>query len=467
MNLLAGIKALGGGIASIPRRLNEARFDHATVNVPAASMPRMSGAGVDPDEMVVIGKNPDTGEDITIPQSQLGQFGMDPATGQVMGQQKVRTGPSKFGNFLKNGLPRMLDAGVAAATAPGDGSGGFLAALKGMDIGRDRLQKRDMLAYQMQRQQQQDAYTQEDRSARAAENRMQAELYRKKLEEGPADPLATLKARAAAGGLVPGTPEYQNFMRSNGSAEKGPTSYEQLLMQRRAEAKDPAVIAEIDQKLERLHLGTQPKDPAKEWDERKKRATELNLKPESEEYKHYMANGTLPAVGRGAANPQAQAEERAKLADKYGLTGSRRQEYILNGRLRAPERGPREERGASRRDSAKIEADKVNDLQAAERAYRKRISESNSFKQGAKEAVAWEALVELEREKALIQEAYEQQIRIFGGSVDPKPQAGGAAPGRGPSLLTRELPIGMQQSSPFNLNQEPWTRTKRFAASGK
>jgi hypothetical protein len=461
MNLLAGIKALGGGIASIPRRLNEARFNHETVNVPASAMPRMSGAGVNPDDMVVIGKDPDTGEDITIPQSQLSQFGMDPATGQVMGQKQVRTGPSKFGNFLKNGLPRIMDAGIAAATSPGDGRGGFLEAMKGMDIGRDRLQKRDMMAYNQQRQRQQDAMMMEDRAARAEENRAQADLYRRKLQEGPADPLATLKARASEAGLVPGTQEYQNFMRSNGAAEKGPTSYEQLLMQRRAETKDPAVIAAIDQKLERLHLGTQPKDPGKEWDERKKRATELNLKPDSEEYKHYMANGTLPAVSRGAANPQAQAEERAKLADKYGLSGSRRQEYILNGRLRAPENGPLEEKGASRRDSAKIEADKVNDLQAAERAYRKKISESSSFRQGAKDAVAREALEELEREKALIQEAYEQQIRIFGGSVATKPQAGGAAPGRVPSLLTRELPLVMQQSGPFNGGQEGWMRSKK------
>jgi len=188
MNLLAGIKALGGGIASIPGHLNEARFNHANVNVPAASMPRMSGAGVDPDEMVVIGKNPDTGEDITIPQSQLGQFGMDPATGQVMGQQRVRTGPSKFGNFLKNGLPRMLDAGIAAATSPGDGSGGFLAALKGMDIGRDRLQKRDMLAYQMHRQRTNDQALDEQRHSAAAENRMQAEMYRRKMDAPPATP---------------------------------------------------------------------------------------------------------------------------------------------------------------------------------------------------------------------------------------------------------------------------------------
>lgn len=183
MNLLAGIKALGGGIASIPRRLNEARFDHANVNVSRT----VSNGGE--DDLIVIGKDPDTGEDITIPRNEFGGFGVGPATHQVMGQnQVVRTGPSKFGNFLKNGLPRMLDAGIAAATSPGDGSGGFLAAMKGMDIGRDRLQRRDAIAYQMRRQAMNDAALDEQRRSAAKENRMQAEMYRRKMDAPPADP---------------------------------------------------------------------------------------------------------------------------------------------------------------------------------------------------------------------------------------------------------------------------------------
>ena len=95
MGLLDGIKSLGRGIASIPGKLNEARFTHGT-------------------RMVPIGKDPDTGDDIEIPEEDLMSTGYSPATGQVYKQEQVRTGPSGFGNFISKGLPRMIGAGITA-----------------------------------------------------------------------------------------------------------------------------------------------------------------------------------------------------------------------------------------------------------------------------------------------------------------------------------------------------------------
>mgnify|MGYP001579143865 CR=1 FL=1 len=52
MGLLDGIRAFGSGIAATPRKLNEARYSHATVMVP-------------------IGEDPETGEEITISEDEL------------------------------------------------------------------------------------------------------------------------------------------------------------------------------------------------------------------------------------------------------------------------------------------------------------------------------------------------------------------------------------------------------------
>ncbi len=228
MGILDSIKTMGRGIARLPGAINEARYNHATVMVP-------------------IGRNPDTGEEITIPAEELQSMDAmyDPASGQIMRPQTVRTGQSGFGNFLANGLPRMLDAGIAAATAPGNGQGGFLAGLRGMDIGRDRLEKRDMLAYQMQRQRINDEALDQQRRTQADENRAQAEMYRRRMNQEPPDPLAGLKARAAAANLIEGTPEYQEFMVTNGNPrpkDRVPTlqTGEQMLLWEWQNEKDPA-----------------------------------------------------------------------------------------------------------------------------------------------------------------------------------------------------------------------------------
>lgn len=215
-------------IGSIPRRINEARFNHANVNVPAdipINEPEL-------DEMVTVGFDPDTDEPIQIPRSSLGGS----TTKQVMQQKNVRTGPSKFGRFVSEGLPRMLDAGIAAATTPSNGMDhGVLGVLRGMDIGRDRLQKRDMLGYQTARQMRQDEIAEQERMSRAKENEAQAAWYRRRAEEEtrerPQAPPSTWEAslvRQHAEAMQAGDMERANAiadqlnqLRSGGRAEYG------------------------------------------------------------------------------------------------------------------------------------------------------------------------------------------------------------------------------------------------------
>lgn len=465
MGFLDAIKSMGMGIAHLPGRINEARFNHATVESPDPTSSAFQPWADDSGDEVVIGKDPDTGEDITIPRSQLSQ----PPQGVTMTQKQVRTGPSKFGNFVSNGLPRILGAGVAAATSRGDGNdGGALGILRGMSAGSDHLQKQDMIAYNMQRQRQQDQNLQDDRAAQAEERRMHARLYEKQMNADPKGPNDALHQRAIAGGLVPGTPEYQQFMLHGGKpTDAPPKTYEQRLLEQLRTEKDPQAIARIESILQQMHMGGgPPKDPKAEWEERRRRATDLGLKPESPEYINFMANGHLNGSAH-QGDPSKVAAERATLADKYGLVGDARRNFILTGHILAPDKGEKPEKDGTHRDFAKIDHDKAVFLRTAEEHARKEIakitSDSSQKDKPAAIAAVW---ADLERKKMEAQDEYEQQIQIFRPDfIPPRPNnpLRGRSQNAAPSLLQKELPLGLQ-SSPFNIGQEDWMRTKRGAS---
>ena len=61
-------------------------------------------------------------------------------------------GPGGFKGFLKRGLPRILNAAIAAGATPSQFGGGPLDIFRGMQAGRAENDRRDMRAYGMQRQ---------------------------------------------------------------------------------------------------------------------------------------------------------------------------------------------------------------------------------------------------------------------------------------------------------------------------
>lgn len=462
MGFLNAIKSMGMGIAHLPGRINEARFNHASVESPDPTSSAFQPWADDSGDEVVIGKDPDTGEDITIPRSQLSQA----PQGVTMQQKQVRTGPSKFGNFVSNGLPRMLSAGIAAATSRGDGNdGGMLGVLRGMDAGSDKLQKQDMIAYQMNRQRMQDRNLQEDRAAQAEERRQHAAWYQHQMGQGPKDPIAALHERAVAGGLVPGTPEYQQYILNNGAASQ-PKTFEQRLLEKLKTETDPKAIAEIEATLKQMHMGGgPPKDPAAEWEERRRRATDLKLQPGTPEYLHFMANGNLTGV-TGHNDAAKTAAEREVLANKYGLNGQARQNYILTGHIPVPEKGEKPEKEGTHRDFAKIDHDKAVALRTAEDHAHKEVSAIEmSLTAKDKPARVAQVWADLERKKNNIQEDYKEQIQIFRPGFTPRSNnpmnSGGRKPA--PSLLQRDLPLGMQNQ--FGIGAKlPWMETAKGSA---
>ena len=412
-----GLMDIIKGIGRIPGALNEARYEHETVKVPAAGQPiPQIPTGTNPDDLVTIGFNPDTGEPIQIPQSELGNYNLNVGNGQVMQDKKVRTGgQSKFGQFLSQGLPRMLDAGIAAATSRGDGTGGALAVLKGMDIGSDRLQKRDMLAYQQQRQRMQDQSMMEDRAARAEENRMQAEMYRRRMDgsvggvsAAPKDPLALLRERAKEAGLVPGTKEYQDFMLRGGAQphqdpeKKTPffQTVDQLMMWRWQNETDPVAKAQIWEQIKAKMAGqggsTRP--PAA-------------ITPQWVDGPNGTQQGVTIQMGPDGKPVLTQIPGATRT--KPGKTGSGGGKKAAGGMTAAK--------------ADQIENDKAKDLAKAKAAYDKEISDVSTRDGAAKRLI--------EAQKAA-QSRYEQRIKAVGGSItqtwNPDQQAPAAPTGGNP-----------------------------------
>ncbi len=416
MGILDSLKSVG-------RRLNESRYSHATVMVP-------------------IGRDPDTGEEITVPEEELIQKGQynpagmhGPSDGNILMPKQVRTGQSGFGQFLSQGLPRMATAGIEAATSPGDGSGGALAVLKGMNIGSQALQKRDMIAHQMQRQAQQDAGLAEDRQAKAEENRAQAAWYRHKAE-----------------------------MEDKPAAVKLPTSYEQILAAQYAAAATAEERAAIEAKMAKLHQGTPAKSPEEEWKERKRRATELGMKEGSPEYQHYMANGSIGAATRTPAETHPEARiRREKEADDMKLTGERRQSYILTGNLPQTRVGRTDpgEKPATKREFLGVENKKNEALLAAKKAAKKEIegiwAGSIRDKQNpaaiaarqAKEDDVWKVLAQTNKE---IQDAYEAGVAVLKGESPAR---------RNPMAAPRPI-VPVQIPPSLFGGQKKWKGTSEF-----
>jgi hypothetical protein len=390
----------------------------------------------------------------------------DPRSGRAVMPRKVRTGQSKFGDFTQNRLPRMLSAGLAAATAPGDGSGGVLAALKGMQVGQDHLQKQDMLAYQTQRQRAQDAALEDSRRSQAEENRAQAEMYRAKMNA----PVAAEKPHV-------------------------PTSYAQVLVQRLLSETDPVKRAAIEKQLQAASLGSQPKNPQEEWSERARRSKEIGLKEGSDEWKHYMANGALPAARQpSTATGAVQWGESGKFGKQQAfivktdpVTGEVTSKPIVGLERDKPTRGggrnQRDPNIGTKHDFLTVRNTKSAQLAKAEKEVREdidkmgglgsssRVNTTGMSEEAAKAAMEADVAKRKadrwalhEQQKKQILADYYESVVALGGSVSEGRTNPIKAPGpiTAPRpALTRELPSGLR--SPFSVPggmgaPEPWER---------
>lgn len=421
MGLLEGIRSLGRGIASIPRKLNEAQYSHATVMVP-------------------IGVDPDTGEEIKISEEELRSSGMyDPQSGQTVMPQQVRTGQSRFGHAMQNGIPRMLSAGVAAAAAPGDGTGGILAGIKGMQIGGQHLQKQDLLAYNMDRQRAQDEAIMRERDARTAENIAQAQLYRKRAEEEGKPKVA---------------PE--------------PNSYAQVLVRRLMNETDPAKRAAIEKELKELAKGSPAKDAVptnyaqvlihrlmKETDPLKKAELEKELK---ELNKPKTAAGSSTITWGNGPNGKEQGFM-VRNDPATGVPTSIAVPGLVRDRKPVRGTGGGGEKPATKRDLMTIQRNKHNNLRKAKDAAQKEANDilGDRLGQNKSERVAavWSRLAEVEK---AIQAEFDEEMTIMTGKP-PTPPVNPMAP-RSRQLLQRDLPLGMQSMFPGVAN-EPWMNTNR------
>lgn len=436
-----GLMDIIKGIGRLPGALNEARYEHGTMRVPANSQPLPQiPAGTNPDDLVTIGFDPDTGEPVQIPQSELGNYNLNVGSGQVMQDKKVRTGrKSGFGQFLSQGLPRMLDAGIAAATSRGDGTGGALAVLKGMDIGSDRLQKRDMLAYQQARQRMQDQSMMEDRAARAEENRMQAEMYRRRMDGSVGGGGATQRdpttweaelVQMHRSAIQSGDMEKANAVadkldelrngrkQASEQQEKVPyfQTFDQMLMWRWQHATDPAEKAQLEAQIKAKMAGQggSARPPAA-------------IKPEWVDGPNGTQQGVIIRPDQNG-NPVVTKIHGATRT-KPGKTGS--------GGGRKPAGG------MTSTKADEIENDKAKDLAKAQKEFDDEIKdlpaqidlsnadEKTKSKYASYDVRRAEAVRRLARAKAAAQSRYEQRIKAAGGSItetwNPDQQAPAAA----------------------------------------
>ena len=400
-----GLMDIIKGIGRIPGALNEARYEHETVKVPAAGQPiPQIPAGTNPDDLVTIGFNPDTGEPIQIPQSELGNYNLNVGNGQVMQDKKVRTGrQSGFGQFLSQGLPRMLDAGIAAATSRGDGTGGALAVLKGMDIGSDRLQKRDMLAYQQQRQRMQDQSMMDDRAARAEENRMQAEMYRRRMDGGMGSGGATAKV------------------------QRDPTTWEAELVQMHRDAVQAGDMGKANAIADQIKSLSKYADKAKRYQavgseifdmesgtfvprsDSKPKERPLTADQASKKETVNAANSYLMRAGQDPMKAAALAkEENAPMSVQAQIAAFNRQVSTRPGRAPGGGQGRKPSAGMTTNKADQIENDKAKDLAKAKAAYDSEIKNPATRDGAAKRLI--------EAQKAA-QSRYEQRIKAAGGSI--------------------------------------------------
>jgi hypothetical protein len=126
---------------------------------------------------IQIGEDPNTGEPIFLEPSNVGGFEAPMPGAQATGERRV--GPSRLGNFMQNILPRLAEGAIAGAATQNVANGGPVDFFRAMDASRARGEQRDMLAYNMARQQRQDQIMEAERLARLAEDQANAERLRR------------------------------------------------------------------------------------------------------------------------------------------------------------------------------------------------------------------------------------------------------------------------------------------------
>jgi hypothetical protein len=149
------------------------------------------------------------------------------------------------------------------------------------------------------------------------------------------------------------------------------------------------------------------------------------------------------------------ATQREALADKMGLKGSARSDYILTGKLPKEFTDPNAPKRGSKFDFDKIEKDKGKAFADAEKRAEAAIGKLNKppapldpdFKDYVGNPAAWkeskkqEIYAQLEKEKSQAQSEYEARIQEKGGAVStpgaparPAPSAKAAAPKAPPKV---------------------------------
>jgi hypothetical protein len=128
--------------------------------------------------------------------------------------------PHGFKGFLKNVLPRMLASGIAAGATPSRYGGGGMDILAGMQAGGQELERRDRIAYDMNRQRANDETFRMDKRAEAEKRMSDIKLNESagRMHDAQTD---WYKAQAGAKAAVdPKRDLYERFIKETDPAQK-------------------------------------------------------------------------------------------------------------------------------------------------------------------------------------------------------------------------------------------------------
>lgn len=109
------------------------------------------------------------------------------------GEQRT---PGFWGRF-RQALPRMIQGGITAAATPAQFGGGAVDLFRGMQAAQNELDRRDLMAYQIAQQQQEEARRQRAAEAQARAHEAQARYYDKRAQ-GQQQPVTLEQALTAA-----------------------------------------------------------------------------------------------------------------------------------------------------------------------------------------------------------------------------------------------------------------------------